>query len=61
MGGFESDTILFLVSGITMIAITLAYGFALTVEQIRESAKKPQAARQQTSDRLAEKEEADMT
>jgi hypothetical protein len=61
MDGFESDTILFLVSGITMIAITLAFGFALTVEQIRTNAKKPQAARQQTSDRLAEKEEADVT
>ena len=60
MDGFESGTILFLVSGITMIAITLAFGLALTVEQIRESAKKPQAACQQTSDRLAEKGEANM-
>jgi hypothetical protein len=32
----------------------------MTVEQIRASTKKPQAAGQQTSDRFAEKEEANM-
>jgi hypothetical protein len=53
---FQVDTILFLVNGIAMIAITLGFGFALTVEQIRTSAKKPQAARQRTSDRLTENE-----
>ena len=57
---FQVDTILFLVNGITMIAITLAYGFALAIEQIRASAKKPQAVGQQTSDRMAEKEGANM-
>ena len=55
MDSFQIDTILLLVNGIAMIAITLGFGFAMTVEQIKVSAKKPQPARQRTSDRLAEK------
>ena len=39
MRSFEIDMILFLVYGITMIAIAFGFGFALTVEQIRASAK----------------------
>ena len=54
MDRFEFDTILFLVNGITMIAIALGFRVALTVEQIRASAKKPQAAEQQTPDRFAD-------
>ena len=57
---FQVDTILFLVTGFTMIAITLAYGYAMTVEQMRASAKERQAASRQTSDLLAEKEESKM-
>jgi hypothetical protein len=53
---FEFDTILFLVNGITMIAIALGFGCAMTVEQIRAGAKKPQAAEQQTSDQFADRD-----
>ena len=60
MDSFQIDTILFLVNGITMMALALGFGFAMTVEQIRARARKPQAAVHRTLDRLAEKEETDM-
>ena len=55
MDSFRIDTILFLVNGIMMMAIALGFGFALTVDQIRVSARKPQAARQQSSNPLTGK------
>ncbi len=49
METFDIDVILFLVNGILMIAITLGFGFGLTIKQIRVRVKKPQAISVQTS------------
>lgn len=49
METFDFDVILFLVNGILMIALTLVFGFALTVKQVRASAEKPEAVSVETS------------
>lgn len=49
MGVLDVNMVVFLVSGVLMIAVTISFGVAMTIEQIRTNGEKPQAGDKKTT------------